>query len=149
MDSIELRGFRPLDEDFIYHSWLSSIRNEYPGSEKVTRLLIDKLLPTGECEVLVACEEEEPDHILGWLVAGEVPDAAKALHFVFVKRAFRRGGLGTALVNKVFGKDRSEKVLCSYWTFQAQQYSLKDKWRLKYNAFLLPAALNEGSSLQS
>jgi len=148
--SIQIRTYKPLDEDFIYHSWLSSIRCDFRPAEGLTRALIDGIIPdVGSKQTLyVACEPDEENHILGWAAAGPISEFPLVLHFVFVKRSFRRAGVATALVDTIFGDTRPGKIPCSYWTFQAQQYSLKDKWGLKYNAFLLPAALNERFCLQ-
>ena len=134
---ISLRPYRPLDEDFLYHSWLSSLDRSIRGVNNAVRPLIDHCVGSGG--VLVACSEDDLDHILGWLAFSEL-DGSRVLHYAFVKKSMRGNGVGTRLVQEVFD---SSPIPSSFWSFWLQRYDLKRKWGLKYNAMLLPVILSE------
>lgn len=53
--------------------------------------LFDRLLPKASARV--ACDEEDPDTLLGFAVF-----TGPELHFVYVKQDFRRGGVATRLL---------------------------------------------------
>lgn len=132
------RAYRPLDEDFIYHSWLASLDRSIRGVNSAVRPLIDSCV--SEKRILVACSEDDSDHILGWLAWGDFDDEPVLL-YVFVKRHLRGGGLATGLFTKAFSR-RPDTVLAAFWSFWVQRYDLKRKWNLKYNALLLPVMLD-------
>ena len=58
-------------------------------------IILKKILTN--CTLLVACDPEDPDVIWGY-VAFDPKDPV--LHFVYVKGAFRRMGIGTRLLNE-------------------------------------------------
>lgn len=105
MDALQfdIRDARGDDLNFIYATWLESFRyDSYFGkSHRNTiffndyRKVVDRLLDRSS--VLVACVKDEPGTILGYLV--HEPDQ---LHYVFVKGAFRRLGIGRGLFDKAF-----------------------------------------------
>ena len=134
---ILLRTYRELDEDFLYHSWLSGLDRSIRGVNRAVRPLIDSCVREGN--VLVACSDEDPDHIIGW-IAWSYLDGSPVLHYVFVKKSMRANGVGTKLVKEVFTET---PVSSSFWSFWLQRYDLKRKWGLKYNAMLLPVLLSE------
>ena len=60
-------------------------------------IILKKILT--KCTLLVACDPEDPDVIWGY-VAFDPKDPV--LHFVYVKGAFRRMGIGTRLMEEAF-----------------------------------------------
>lgn len=134
---INLRPYRSLDEDFIYHSWLASLDRSIRGVNDTVRPLIDDCVFSKR--IVVACSEEAPDHILGWLAWGLSDDSSPALLYIFVKKPLRNNGIGTRLLREIFPDGQ---VLTAFWSFWIQRYGLKQKWDLKYNALLLPVMLH-------
>lgn len=132
---IKVRPYRPLDEDFIYHSWLSSIDHHIPGAKKAVRRLIDHCI--SEKTVYVACSEDDEDHIVGWLAYGD-DFSFPVLHFVFVKKKLRNAGLGKTLLTACL-PERSSPILTSFWSFWCQKFDLRGKWNIKHNSLILPS----------
>ena len=62
-------------------------------------IILKKILTN--CTLLVACDPEDPDVIWGY-VAFDTKDPV--LHFVYVKGAFRRMGIGTRLMEEAFDR---------------------------------------------
>ena len=136
---IKIRNYKPLDEDFVYHSWLSSIDYNIPGVQVMTRLVIDSCVESGT--ILIACSDEDPDHILGWLAYTEKL-GFPVLLYSFVKKKLRNHGIGGKLMNMgVFPDD--ESVPTAFWSFWCQKYNLKKKWGLKFNSLLLPVLVDK------
>ena len=137
---INIRSYKPLDEDFVYHSWLASIDYSIPGVQPMTRLVIDSCVESGT--ILVACSEDSDDHILGWASYTEEL-GFPVLLYVFVKKPLRNHGIGGKLVKGqgVFPDD--ESVPTAFWSFWCQKYNLKKKWGLKFNSLLLPVLVDK------
>ena len=133
---IKIRDYKPLDEDFIYHSWLSSIDHNIPGVQTMTRLVIDSCVENGT--ILVACSDEDPDHILGWLSYTEKL-GFPVLLYVFVKKKLRNHGIGGSLLSEKFPE---ETVPTAFWSFWCQKYNLKKRWGLKFNSLFLPVLVD-------
>tara|TARA_Y100000296_G_scaffold86327_1_gene125714 strand:- start:5559 stop:6032 length:474 start_codon:yes stop_codon:yes gene_type:complete len=134
---IKIRKYKALDEDFIYHSWLSSVDYNIPGVQKVTRLVIDSCADNGT--ILIACSDEDPDHILGWLSYSEELGFPIAL-YTFVKKHLRNHGIGASLIKAQFTEDT---IPTAYWSFWCQKYNLKKKWGLKFNSLYLPVLVDK------
>ena len=134
---IQIRSYKPLDEDFIYHSWLSSVDYNIPGVQKVTRLVIDSCVESGT--ILVACSEDDPDHILGWLSFTRKLGFPTLL-FIFVKKQLRNNGIGLELLKARFPNE--DTIPTGYWSFWCQKYNLKKKWGLKFNSLYLPVLVD-------
>jgi len=132
-----IREYKPLDEDFIYHSWLASVDYNIPGVKQATRLVIDSCVENGT--ILIASSEDDPDHIIGWMAYAEDLGFPMLL-YVFVKKRLRNHGVGHGLVRHKFpGKD---PVPSAFWSFWCQKFNLKRKWSLKFNSLYLPALVD-------
>ena len=134
-----IRKIQPLDHDFVYHSWLHSVKCPTKMVTTMTRKLIDDVILKGH--VAVYCSEDDPDHIIGWLSWGKLENTP-LLHFVFVKKDFRDNHIGTDLVRSVFPHETST-IFTTFWSFHVQQIKAKDKWGLKFRSHLLPTVIFE------
>jgi len=134
---IKIRKYKALDEDLIYHSWLSSVDYNIPGVQKVTRLVIDSCADDGT--ILIACSDEDEDHILGWLSYSERLGFPVAL-YTFVKKHLRNHGIGAELIKSQF---KDDTIPAAYWSFWCQKYNLKKKWGLKFNSLYLPVLVDK------
>ena len=139
-----IREYKALDEDFLYHSWLSSIDYDVPGIRGAVREVIDRCVD--DVTIMVATSEDDEDHILGWLAYSN-ESKTKSLLYVFVKKHLRNHGIGGGLVEEVF-KDKGP-IPTVFWSFWAQKFNLKKKWGLKYNSLLLPALIHRHGKDQS
>lgn len=105
-----LRPAKPEDVNFIVHSFLKRYRDAIHirlVTDKVyyekQHAVIAKILQTPGCDVRVACDPEDENHIYGWVLAEHLTDDWILLHFCYVKGAFRRFGVAKALLNDVIG----------------------------------------------
>lgn len=94
---LSLRQATPEDLKFVFDSWARSYRDGgcapqigydlfRPGHEALMKRLVDRDFVT------VAYATEIPDEICGWVCAG-----LDAIHYVYVKQAYRRRGIGIQL----------------------------------------------------
>jgi len=134
---IKIRDYEPLDEDFIYHSWLASVDYNIPGVKQATRLVIDSCVK--DATILIAASEEDEDHILGWLAYTEELGFPTLL-YIFVKKRLRHHGIGHGLVRHQFPD--GGPIPSAFWSFWCQKFSLKKKWSLKFNSLYLPALVD-------
>ena len=125
----------PLESDipFIYASWLTSYRHE---EDKMTNTMyfekFKKILTSilEKSHVIVACSEEDPEHVYGYIVY-EKKDPV-IVHYILVKQTFQRLGIGTKLKDQI--KDGNNPMVCTFAGFAFTK--LKNKWRLTYNPWL-------------
>jgi len=105
---IALRPVKPDDKNFImatwlrglyYSSWMQNIEKKsfFDNYPKVIEHILGKATVT--CAVL----EDDPDVILGYIVAQQT-----ALHYLFVKSAFRNLGIA----KKLLGNNEITHVSC-------------------------------------
>lgn len=74
-------------------------------------IIIDHLLKQKEAQVKLAVLADDPDVCLGWSLSEE-----PKLHFVFVKRDYRKQGIGAALMPKHFNQiTHLTKIAFSIW----------------------------------
>lgn len=109
-----VREMREGDWNFVAHSWKRSYRTQktsWPANfyDAEMQKRLDKL--SNRATFLLAVDVEDPDQIFGWACAED-----PLLHFVFVKKAFRRQKIATTLIEKLGGP-----VLCTHWTQHAKK----------------------------
>jgi RimJ/RimL family protein N-acetyltransferase len=128
-----IRELRPNDINFVYATWTKS---QYYGCSyfkpvpkeafmAAFQARIQAILGQPDTQVLVACLNEDEDVVLGYAVITPY----KALHYVFIKKAWRGMGLATALTGGA-----STCVI----THMTDLLDLKKK-DLIFNPFLLPS----------
>lgn len=92
------------DRAFVFSSWLKSYRDSMPLVWNGTyyagqHSLIERLLDDAQTQVVVASPIDDDLTILGWAVRSK-PSTLRALHYVYVKEAFRRMGIGASLAGE-------------------------------------------------
>lgn len=112
-----LRGQRESDRNFILSSWKMSYRDtmgEVPSGHyfEIMKKRIDRIQRDG-AGVLVACWEEDDDHILGWCVFGPCPGV---VHYVYVRETERRRGVARELVRAALLRTKGSVVMATHWT---------------------------------
>lgn len=129
-----IRPLKQLDHDFIYHSWIHSVKCPTKAVSSMTRAVIDEVVNNGD--VLVLCPDDDQDHIIGWVAHGQLEDTP-LLHFIFVKKDFRKEGIGTELIRAAFPE--TDNIFACYWSYHMQQMDARKKWGVKFISNLLPA----------
>ena len=144
-----IRKIKPLDHDFIYHSWLHSVKCPTKAVTGMTRCLIDDLVRQDAIQVW--CPDDDPDHIIGWMAHGTLEETP-LLHFIFVKKNFRKNGVARDLLRKIY-PDVGSAIFCTFWSWHMQKMGAKEKWNARYVGNLLPTVIwkildGENSALQ-
>ena len=110
----KLREPRPADMPFIMDSWQRSFSRSpfagvVPNSKWLenSRALVTSLLARG-AKVVVACNPEDEDQILGWACA-EQDEYKCVVHYVYVKDPYRKDGLSTELLGALLPTEPDEK----------------------------------------
>lgn len=128
------RAVRPSDESLVYSSWLKSYRDSpvmagVPNTVyyKMVHELIERTLATAT--VLVACNQEDPEVIYGYIVY-----EPGTIHWTYVKHPFRSFGIGKALENAALvGQEAPVAYTCRTRVGDAL---VKKRAYLVYNPFL-------------
>lgn len=96
-----LRPVRPEDLAYIYSTIMPSAWLGNPFFKKIKReiffpnyrVIVDSIIQNQNTEILVSCFMEDPNLILGYsITCGDI------LHYIYVKGAYRRKGLGKLLI---------------------------------------------------
>tara|TARA_Y100001938_G_C8079006_1_gene427906 strand:- start:1312 stop:1761 length:450 start_codon:yes stop_codon:yes gene_type:complete len=132
-----IRDIQPIDEDFVYHSWLRSVKCPTRMVQDMTRRVIDHVVERRDVEIF--CPDDDPDHIIGWLAHGQLEDT-NLIHFMFVKKDFRKNGIANDLVRHVY-PDLTSALFCTYWSFHMQELNARRKWGAKFISNLLPTVV--------
>lgn len=135
---IVLRKGLARDVPFITSSWLRSFRDApfvrgvpnnifYYQHHKVLEHLIPRSI------VVVACSEDDPDLIVGWVCA-ELVDTALVVHYVYVKHDYRRMGVAKALLTFLVDAEKPPAVMYTHKT-KAAIAAAPEGWM--YNPYLI------------
>lgn len=120
-----IRKAHPNDIPFITNSWLKS----YRGSKEVSgtpnnqyyfyqHKLIEALVPRSI--VLVVANRADSTHILGWTCA-EIADTALLLHYMYVKDAFRKQGIGSQLLHFMEEHESPPAIITTHRTHRTDR----------------------------
>jgi len=99
-----VRSFLPeTDMAFIKATWLRGLYYGDSWYSKIPKAVfmdayspaLDKLLTGGTVEVVIACQKEDPDVILGYSVLSK---DAQIAHFVYVKSVWRQKGIARRIM---------------------------------------------------
>jgi len=147
---VEIRRATKRDIPFITSSWLKSFRDGYWARGIPNNIyyynqhkILEQLLPKGI--VLVACNEQDPDQILGYVCA-EVVDTALVIHYMYVKHPFRKFGIATKLVMLLEQSEKPPAIMYTHKTAAAKAIILAKELKWIYNPYLVFDKLPEGWS---
>jgi GNAT superfamily N-acetyltransferase len=132
------------DFDFVQATLLNHFYEESHWSLRLTtRTFFDGHTPLvrallQQARVLVACMADDPTTIIGFVVfepAGG-PDGLDVLDFLYVKKAFRRAGVGTMLLTATGLPPDLDKVAVTFctkaWFRTKAAHGLEERYRALY-----------------
>lgn len=133
-----IRGALPSDIPFIYHSWIQSMHHDSRlGKSCLTEVflqgqtqVIDAILSEPDTDIHVACDLTEHDVIFGYMVFQK----PRTLHYVFVKKDFRRFGIADYFATWMMPQ---EDVEYTHRTESTKSFIIKNYPQMTYNPFLL------------
>lgn len=124
---VDIRRYKAGDLPLILDSWLNSFRdgafvrgipdNIYYDRH---RRVVDDLLKRSF--VLVLCSEKNPNVIVGWLCGEKTAERALIIHYVYIKRRFRKQGFGRILVQMLLDLEKPVAVVYTHKTFFVRDY---------------------------
>ena len=99
MDAFLIRDWVPADEHFVKSAWRGSFRLAGHGVQDADHIhydmemdrVFDRILP--RATVKIACDPKDPDNLIGFAVL-----TGSELHYVYVKRDFRKLGVVPAML---------------------------------------------------
>jgi GNAT superfamily N-acetyltransferase len=136
---IRIRAATDADVAYVLNSWLETYRRESLWSKHMEN---DVFYPNHrpiavECveqdDTIVAADANDPTHLIGF-ACGRRHRGGLAMHFVYVKFAFRGFGVGRALLTAFEWKDK-EPIVATHWTRAIDGLSMKIP--IAYNPYLL------------
>ena len=138
------RALHLCDIDLVVKRWMAHIRKLHPFSEMSKeefddhKELLARLIT--RAPPIIACEPEHPEQAFGW-ICGEHVGKKAVLHFVYVRKTWRRLGLATQLMKITFPALGKETV---YITHPSRSLSYhRDRWMLKFNPYMVAEHENQ------
>lgn len=136
--NVRIRKAGQEDVGFIFNAWLKSYKHSLFAKNITNTIfyaehhkLIERLLKTNE--TLIACNNEDPSQIYGFINAGNV-DGIFCLNYIYVKQLYRNLSVGKTLLN-AFDHDPSTASVYTHHTRSAER--LAAKYNLVYHPYLL------------
>lgn len=150
---IKYRPHKESDLNFIFATLLKSYRYSNPQARVVDKKTYYEngskewacCLHNGG-KIIVACADDDEDLIIAFAIYSD-----KALHYVYVKAAFRRAGIAKQLLNNI---ESPEIIGCSYshWTLDARfinKYMVYNPTLFKWFGYIEQKELNDERSNRS
>jgi len=139
---IDIRALREMDLRFLYSSFVKFIANTTPYNSidrnvmsAAAHSLMTKMIKN--CDAIVAYNPDDLNQIFGYVIG----DANKRhLYFIYVKYDFRKLGIGTKLIDAMFGLgDKISQVI-----YTPSFHKLENKWNLELNSAPISQLTMEG-----
>ena len=135
-----IRKFSEADTNFVLSSWMRSFRGEDEFHRHIPtqlywhnqQVLIGKIAATSE--VYVACAEDDPSCIFGWICAEVGRDGSLIVHYTYVKQVYRRLGIARRLLTAT-GWQPGQPIFATHWTNRCSR--LSEKFNVAFNPYIL------------
>lgn len=109
-DSVGIMKLRPMvttDKSCVLDNWLKSWRkSRYAGVivnnlyYSTTRATIESLIARG-ATIEVACDDDKPDRIYGWICREVTPDGIPIIHYLYIKDVYLKYNVNELLMTNV------------------------------------------------
>lgn len=134
-------AFRPAnsgDLDYIYKTWFMEFRKTHPNNHMPSKVYLDYQGPMihkclHDAPTIIACMDDEPTQIIGYLTAKPLHGDSILIHYGFVKNWARRMEVMKQLLNQFNYEGKS--LVCTH--FFKLFPDLKEKYKLIYDPTLL------------
>lgn len=139
-DLYRFRPYQPDDVAFIQSSWGHSYYEGGAGHQQLTpqdfhsyhRPIREKALNNPNVAAIVCVTRDAPETILGWILV-EKPNQSPyiMLHYLYVKAAVQREGIGSELMKMALP---IRPVLYTHSTIKARRI-VKENWKAQKNTY--------------
>ena len=96
-DSIVIRPPRSTDQAYVTNSWVSCIVKDRKYRPQLANVIVDRLLDDPRTKLLIACEPQDSDKIVGWIAFASMPGTG-VLEFVLVRHQWRNQGMAAHMM---------------------------------------------------
>lgn len=146
-----LRAMIEDDERFIFTTWIKVFHEVPPINFCISsvylprqREVIGTLLETAN--VLVACQPEEPDSILGYIVYEFVADIL-VVHWMHVKDPWRNQTLAKTILQSIYPEVGTYPIVC---THNFKSYTkMRHNYKLTYDPYFITTRMSDHASKHS
>ncbi len=143
--ALTIRTSTAQDLPFIWNSWLKSYRDNNGQAKAVaseTYFTEHRALVGALCKrsaILIACAADYPEQIYGYAVFEAFAGPMLVLHYVYVKRTYRRFGIASELVAKArLAVQQPEGIpIGATHVTRLWHNHLRDRWGMWFNPYLL------------
>ena len=131
-----LRSSIESDVNFIYNSWLKSLKQSFDCIDNKIfydnhKKIIEKILSTAT--VTVCCNPEDEEQIFGYIVHEKYTDLS-LVHYIYVKHTYRKYGFATKLIDSVENNSGLPHIATSH----TRMFEIiGPKWGLIFNPYIL------------
>lgn len=132
------RDATPDDLPFVFATWLRSARKQGDRAFMTNTVYflnekrrIGRLIETSK--VAMICNQEDADHILGWVCHGSIADVA-LIHYAYVKRSYQGMGILRAALALVCPRLGKEQIAITSITSAVAEK--RQKYQLHFNPYL-------------
>ena len=136
-DLVVLRALEETEVNFVYHSWLRSLRSGNSFYKRIPSIIyfenhrkrLYRILDRSHC--LVATPKDHPEIVVAYIVWENLDDDREIIHYIYVKSDYRVMGLANLLV-EVAAADR--EIITTHRTDSLPQ---KGSDRYIFNPYLM------------
>jgi hypothetical protein len=136
----DVRPVKDNDVPFIYATWLRSQRRQGDNTLLTSRIYFDgahrriaRTLIRPTVQAFIICNPEDEEQLYGYVVT-ETIGPVFAVHFAYVKRAFRRLGLMKSVLPFIYSRFGKEEIAITHISDFVKDS--REKYRLKFNPYL-------------
>ena len=136
---LKYRDFKETDRDYVTRSFLFSFLGNSSEAKKINKdsymvgqnKVINHLIDTSK--VLIACDDQDEDLILGFMIYDNFP-LADVLHYCYLRKDFRQNGIVHLMIKQI---QKSDSLAISHITDEIRPARLKKFWnKVIFDPFL-------------
>lgn len=138
---VEIRSANKDDIPFVYSTWLRSYKHSSPVTRCIRsdafyaghQKILDSILSSEGVTVVIACDREDLNLIFGFLAY-----EPEIVHFVYIKKPFRKMGIAKKLLESQ--KIELNKCKTTHVTDEMLEMWTAGKTNIEYDPYLLTEA---------
>lgn len=138
--------FRPAnvnDVPFLFKTWLIDYHKVHPFNfiptdiyKPVQTNIIQQLIQ--KTPVIICCLDDDPNQIVGYLVAQPYGESSILIHWAHIKAIYRRMGILKEMLAQLNYQDKN--LICTHYFSLFKK--LKDKYHIVYDPTILQDIIN-------
>ena len=139
---VQIRKATKDDVNFVFSVWLRSYKHDSPVTKNIFSDIfyqyhqrhLDQILSNPQTQVLVAVDKQDPSLIFGFFAFRPIQ---KVLDYVYIKKPFRRFGIGRALLSVADETLQFDGWQTSHLTYAILDVLTAKQRSIPFNPYLL------------